>query len=736
MISEKRRYPKTLMQKRKTAIIALVIAIAALIPALILISALVKTYPYYDTDGTKYLLKYRAGEYALYDDEGYKLKVDPEYGYYVTDIGNLVSVDAASGSVKEIIIPDTEYTEVTHKDYPTRLMMFNHIPKAEIASIDVVNSESEFTFHRYNPITDKVDATSSFVLREAPFVSFSEEKFATLYVDAGYTVVIQKINDPIKDAATGEYYEYGLAPQKRVDDEGKEYDYVPAYFIITDVKGNRHKVIVGDELVDGSGYYAQYVDITGQTEVKRDAVYVLANSIGRTVLATVEDFVKPTIVYPMSLNTYLNVENFVITKKDETMGNGRRNLVGFSFVPTEDRKGTIYENFSFAFDIKSFDGYLPDADNVQACLNNIYDTDFEKVVKVAPSNEELVEHGLAIESVDSEGEKQYKYESEYTISFDYDVLDDSGKYVTTLRQLVLISAPNEAGNYYAYSFVYDGTTEENTFLYSFDVLVEVKAHAFDFLTWDSYRWINSRFLSLPIPFCDELKIESPKGWTNFDLDNSMSVQKEDEAPNTNYLKVNVTSSNGSPFSTFAGLSTIDGQGNVWTVTPTGLTAKNSAGTDLTIANAYYAYNAIGRRVKVLTAPIVCMDGTRVAVNADTVVIESVNGEKITYTRYGTTLFRNLYETLVSSNIEGAYEMSAQEEAALMADPSKFLMGVTVKTTDGSENVYKLYSLTSRKAYLTINGNGGFYVNATRVQKILNDVERFINNEVIDSSSKN
>ena len=175
---------------------------------------------------------------------------------------------------------------------------------------------------------------------------------------------------------------------------------------------------------------------------------------------------------------------------------------------------------------------------------------------------------------------------------------------------------------------------------------------------------------------------------------------------------------------------------MWTVTPTGLTAKNSAGTDLTIANAYYAYNAIGRRVKVLTAPIVCMDGTRVAVNADTIVIEGVNGDKVTYTRYGTTLFRNLYETLVSSNIEGAYEMSAEEEEALISDPSKFLMGVTVKTTDGSENVYKLYSLTSRKAYLTINGNGGFYVNATRVQKILNDVERFMNNEVIDSSSKN
>ena len=130
-----------------------------------------------------------------------------------------------------------------------------------------------------------------------------------------------------------------------------------------------------------------------------------------------------------------------------------------------------------------------------------------------------------------------------------------------------------------------------------------------------------------------------------------------------------------------------------------------------------------------------MDGTTVEVNADTIVIEKPNGTKTTYTRFGTTLFRSLYETLVSSNIEGAYEMSEAEEEALLSDPSKHLMTVTVKTTDGTENVYRLYSLTSRKAYLTINGNGGFYVNATRVQKMLNDVNRFMNNEAIDSSSK-
>ncbi len=736
MIRERRMYPKTLMQKRKTAIIALVIAIALLIPTLVFIISLVRTFPYYDTDGTKYLLKYHAGEYALYNTDGERLKTDPEYGYYITDIGTLVSVDAAAGTVNEIIIPDTEYTEVTHEDYPTRLMMFGHITKAEILSIDVVNSESTFSFQRYNPVTDALDSTSSFIIKEAPFVGFSEEKFAKLYVDAGYTVVKQKIVDPIKDEQTGEFFEYGLAPETRVDEEGKEYEYVPAYFILTDVDGNKHKVIVGDELVDGSGYYAQYVDISGETEVKRDAVYVLANTVGDTVLATVEDYVTPTIVYPMTINSYLFVDDFLITKRDPYYGSGRRNVVGFSFVPTEDRAGTLLENFNFEFDIKAFEGYIPDADNIQACLNNLYDTDFAGVAKVRPSNEDLVKYGLAVEKVNSNGEKVYDYDSEYAITFVYDVLDDKGNTTSRLKHLILISEPNESGNYYAYTLIYDGAAEENTFLYSFDTVVEVNAHAFDFLTWDSYRWINSRFMSLAIPFCQNLKVETNSAWTNFFLDNSMSVQVEGQPKNTNNLKVDVTDSKGEDFSTFGGLTVIDQAGNIWTVTPAGLTAKSSAGAELTITNSYYAYNSIGRRVKAITAPIVCADGTTVEVNADTVVVVKPGGESITYNRFGTTLFRNFYEALVSTTIEGAYEMTDEQEQALLSNPSKHLMTITVKTTENTENVYSFYSLTSRKAYLTINGNGGFYVNATRVQKILNDVDRFMNNEEIDYSSKN
>ena len=737
MISKNNKKKKTLTQKRKIAIISLVVAIALLIPLLVVVNFLVKTYPYYDTDGTKYLLKYRSGQYALYDTDGNRLAIDPEYGYFVTDIGTLVSIDAETGEIEEIVIPDTEYNEEVDNQYTTRLMMFKHLTKDNIVSIEVMNSEGGFTFYRYNPLTDKVDNTSAFTIKGAPFAGFSEEKFATLYVDAGYTIVGSKINDPIKDA-NGEFTEYGLAPEKRVDEDGEEYDYVPAYYVITDTSGNKHKVIIGDELVDGGGYYAQYVDVSGETEIKRDAVYVMASTVGKTMLVPVEEYVTPTVVYPMSLTTYLMVDDFIISQKDETQGDGRREIVGFSFVDTEERAGTMLEKYNFAFDLKSYSGYLPDPNNVQACLENLLDTGFAGVVKLCPENEDLLKYGLAKEVTDKDGNTKVEYDSEYSISFKYDILDENDKYQTTIRQLVLISEPNENGNYYAYTLVYDATTDKNEFLYTFDMIVEVESYSFDFLTWDSAKWINKNFLSLSIPFCESIKIESPEFSADFILDNSASVQPEDktQTPNTNNLKVIATSSKGDSVTTFGGLTAIDGSGNVWTVTHSTIKAVSSAGVELTIANAYNAYNAIGRNVKVLSSPIVCNDGTTVDVKADTVTVTKTNGESTAYVRYGTTSFRELYETLVASDIENSYTMSAEEEEKLTSDSSKLLMTITMKDTEGGENIYKLYKLTSRKAYLTINGNGGFYVSTSRVQKIVNDMQRFFAFEKIDSSAKN
>ena len=83
--------------------------------------------------------------------------------------------------------------------------------------------------------------------------------------------------------------------------------------------------------------------------------------------------------------------------------------------------------------------------------------------------------------------------------------------------------------------------------------------------------------------------------------------------------------------------------------------------------------------------------------------------------------------------------TAEEEQALINDESCWLMTLTVtlRDSDGTRTtkVCSFYQVASRKAYLTINGNGGFYVNKNRVDKFLTDAERFFNMELIVPTDK-
>ena len=83
-----------------------------------------------------------------------------------------------------------------------------------------------------------------------------------------------------------------------------------------------------------------------------------------------------------------------------------------------------------------------------------------------------------------------------------------------------------------------------------------------------------------------------------------------------------------------------------------------------------------------------------------------------------------------------YELSAEEEAALLADESRVILTMKVTDTDGGVKEMKFYRLTARKAYLTVNGEGGFYVMTDRVEKIISDSQKFFSNTPIDAMSKN
>lgn len=752
----------TLMKRRKLAIIVSAVAVVALALALVWVLDYVKTTTVTDVDGTEYYVRYRDKEYALYDtDKKTKLPTDEEYGYYVTHADTLVEVDAETGEYEIIAVVDTEGNEQV--GFNQRLLMFPHIEKKNIRKLEVVNEQGSFTFVRMNTDTGKQDDNSDFVIKQSPLATYDQEMFASLYVSAGYTLTTMKIDDPIKDG-NGEFSEYGLVPisgrVRNVIDEAtgepvtdketgeyivEKYDYVPAYYILTDKSGNEYKVIIGDALVTGGGYYVQYVDMSGDTEVKRDAVYVLSSDFGDTMLAAVEDFVTPQLTYPMSMNDYFDVEDFIILNKtgeyapDKELTDYYEAVVSFSYIPLTDRENTISSTEPYVFSGYSLNGYTPSTDNINSCLQSMYEPAFVKCYKLSPTGKDMHDCGLAVEVTDDAGKTTYELAPEHLISFKYDITNDDGSVQQTILQYVYVSRDPEDpnGSFFAYTEVYSVDSKGNSdkLLYTMDMIVELQAHTFEFLSWDKYDWINSSYINLNIAFCEKITLSSPDYSATFELDNSAS--NTTESTSSTNLKVNAYDSNGNSLSTFSVLEVYDESGNRWVISSTEIKCYSPTGSELKIKTARYDYNVMGTQTRVVSGYIQCKNGDKVYVSADEVRVDSLDDSKdVTYVRYDTNLFRQFYKTLLYASISNKYLMTEAEETELIGDSGKWLLTMTILNSEGKETTYSFYRLTSRKAYITINGNGGFYVLSNRVDKFISDAQRFFANEIIDATAKN
>jgi hypothetical protein len=241
-------------------------------------------------------------------------------------------------------------------------------------------------------------------------------------------------------------------------------------------------------------------------------------------------------------------------------------------------------------------------------------------------------------------------------------------------------------------------------------------------------------MNLSISYCDSIILEGPGGYrAEFLLERAETIEGGDS--NSDNLWVSASDSEGNVAETFSGLQITDKNGIRWVVTETDVRAYGSSGDEKTISTAYYVYNSLDKQVKVVSGYIDGAAGAKVEVTADEVIVTAANGEKTTYLRHATTLFRRFYQTLLVASLEDRYAMSEQDEQALIEDESSWMLTMTVKDTEGNVKVYSFYRLTSRKAYITVNGEGGFYVLSGRVEKILADAERFFAGDNIDPNAK-
>jgi len=481
------RYSRQKTQKKGIIVLAALVVVLAVVWGIV--NHIVSITVYTDVDGTKYKVKKKDDVYVICDWDGYTLDMTTD-GYYITDASTLLELDEETGEVTEYAVVDTEGNEQVGNN--RRILIFPHTAKASIQSITVNNDYGTYTFYR--------DSDGNFQIKGHEGTSWDQELFSSLVVSAGYTLSMQKLENPIKDA-DGKFTEYGLVSEERVDSEGNPYTYKPVTYTLTDINGNKYNMIIGDEIVSGAGYYAQYEG--------REAVYILSNSLAETMLQPIEALVTPMVVYPMTLTTYFDVDNFTLIRYDyegaaaagldfmkenatpeeeKALEEFTQVLTSYYYVDLAERENTERTSIPYIMNsVSGLDAYDAHSINIDSCLQNFYQMPFLGVKKLGISEKALKDYDL--------------YAPRYMIYLDFQ----------NIEHLIYISDMTEAGTYYMASDV-------------FDMIVEVDRSALDFVQWSQFDWVESTLLQLNLAYVDFIDIESADYDVHFTMDNSASDQ--------------------------------------------------------------------------------------------------------------------------------------------------------------------------------------------------------------------
>lgn len=108
--------------------------------------------------------------------------------------------------------------------------------------------------------------------------------------------------------------------------------------------------------------------------------------------------------------------------------------------------------------------------------------------------------------------------------------------------------------------------------------------------------------------------------------------------------------------------------------------------------------------------------------------ELVVTEDLSGTVIDTQNFRQLYKTMLSIEIEDYTEDSTTDDAKCIAT-----MRITTEADIVTE--YKFYAYSTRRCFMTINGEGEFYVNRDMAAKLISDAKKVIAGIEVDSDSR-
>ena len=742
MIESRAKRRSTLLHRRKIAIIVFAIVFAVLLSTvLILYNYFNSVFKFRDYDETIYYVKVVDGEFGMYDENGKELPKSTPPGsletFYITKCGTWVDVDSATGDTKIRAIPDLHYmSDGEELDQADLIIVFPSVETDDIKTIEVTNPYGSYS------IDGLIDDAGKkyFVLGESPFIATDDNAISYITYYTTHVTANERLDNASKDLS-----EYGLIPELRTRNDGTVYEYTPSYYTVTTEKGEKHKIIIGDSLVDGSGYYIQYENAKGTV---RPAVYVLKPAdvsavsplmtYESTVMGPAKNYLTPALLFAQSGNTYYEVENFSVSIKDDN--NEYEQLIDFSYVNLDDRTGTIQGSHPYVFNETSFTSYKPNHDNIDAMIQMLIEPDIVDIAAINPTNEEKVQFGIMSIKVDEKGDpildeygnKQFYYDSEHVLKFDrYITLtstDENGKEKEEkfkITQRIYISEMNSNGNYYTYTLITMPEATDKGMVESINInaINEVSQSTFSFLKWTPYNWVYQPFMQIGIKYVEQIELLYGDYYANFVMDHG-------KVGKLTTLGIKSESNKGEKLNTFSLLEFDDREGYHWVVTPQRVYVYDAKGNEVKVEAIHFDYNSIGEQVHVMEGYRTDVGGNKVYITKDKIIIVYANGKAEEVVRYYTTIFKKVFTNIISMKLIDSYVVS-DEKIAEIVKKDNHILTIKIHDNEGNVQTCEFYNITGRKAYVVVDGQGGFYVHTAKLTKLMNDVARFFAGEDVD-----
>jgi hypothetical protein len=588
---------------------------------------------------------------------------------FVTAAGTIVNVNKTTGEHTVVATVLTEDSESTYFDYSNNsydILLFPILERANIASIEVHNKNGTFTAMKVIKESDG-ETVEKFVLKSRPDLVISDTVlFATLVHCTGYTRTLMRLDTA--DVQRLGYAEYGL-PDDTDDAE--------VYYIITDMDGNSHKVVIGDEIPSGAGYYARYAD--------RDAVYVLrelseseySSTFAKALFGRAEDYTPATDTsHKLETGNYYDVTNFRVYNTE----NRTSPLVDFSYSGSIDkRKDTFYSDIPYVSH-GSLKGYTIDHYAVDDCLYALYELQPAYVVALGTAdlegsvNDWLKQYGLDTDS--------YAYRVSFILNLARTYNTSTGEDVISKENgqeyhEILVSEKQENGYHYLYNLCYLWDPETGSYskmAEGYNMVVAVTPSQIDFLKWDLSKWVDYNIFGGNIAYISEIGINVAAGQSTFP-EGFSKILYFDNSETIKYLEENKT--------------------DTLTIGSDNLVVRDSSGKVLDITQIRYFYTSL--------------------------LYTMLNGTS--------SLSEERKEEHRESGTEGAMLTISIKYVPLIFD------NATGKYVESGEVVtreycfYRDYS-TPRESYTTVNGVGEFFTLRTRVEKLINDINRLYTGETI------